>query len=210
MPVENIGEIKTYLDTNKENDEVKTYLNSLTVQPTLEVFKGKLNDADFKSFMDSERDKHSTKSLDTWKTNNLQSLIDAKVKELHPDADPRDTAMNALKAELEQMKAEGQHKELTIKTSRMMQEKKLPMELLELLIGADETITNTNVQAMETVFKAHVEALVAERLKGGYQPPAGGKPPTTTTKEAFAKMGYSERAKMANEDPELYKEMTKK
>lgn len=210
MAIENIGEITTYLEANKENTEVKTYLDGFKVAPTLEAFKGKLNDPDFKSFMDSERDKHSTKSLDTWKTNNLQGLIDAKVKELHPDADPRDTAMNALKAELAQMKAEGQHKELTIKTSKLMQEKKLPMDLLELLIGADETITNANVQAIETVFKAHVEELVAERLKGGYQPPTGSKTPTTTTKEAFAKMGYSERARMAQDNPELYNEMVKK
>lgn len=204
-----VTEIKSYLSENKNNEDVKTYLDSFKVQPTLEVFKGKLNDPDFKSFMDSSMDKHSEKSLSTWKTNNLQALIDAKVKELHPDADPRDTAMNALKAELAQMKTDGQRKELTIKTSRMMQEKKLPMELLELLIGADETITASNLTALEGVFKAHVEALVAERLKGGYQPPTGGKTPTTITKEAFTKMGYSERAKMASEQPELYKEMTK-
>lgn len=207
MTVENIGEITTYLEANKDVEEVKGFLNGFS---NLDVFKGKLtNDADFKSYFDSESDKRSTKSLKTWQDNNLQALVDTKVKELYPDQDPKDKALNDLKAELAQMKADGQHKELTIKTSRMMQEKKLPMELLELLIGADETITNTNVQAIETVFKAHVEALVAERLKGGYQPPTGGKSPTTTTKEAFAKMGYSERAKMAKDNPELYKEMTK-
>ena len=174
MPAENMTDVKTYLDANKENEEVKLFVNGFA---NLDVFKGKLaNDTDFKSFMDSERDKHSTKSLDTWKTNNLQALIDAKVKELHPDADPRDTALNTLKAELEKMKAEGQHKELTIKASKMMQEKKLPMELLDLLIGTDEAVTTANLTALETVFKSHVEALVAERLKGGYVPPAGTPP----------------------------------
>lgn len=207
MTVENIGEITTYLEANKDAEEVKGFLNGFS---NLDVFKGKLtNDADFKSYFDSESDKRSTKSLKTWQDNNLQALVDTKVKELYPDQDPKDKALNDLKAELAQMKADGAHKELTIKASKLMQEKHLPMELLDILIGADETITTSNLTAIEKVFKAHVEALVAERLKGGYQPPTGGKPPATTTKEAFAKMGYSERAKMASENPELYKEMTK-
>lgn len=199
-----VTEIQSYLTENKENEDVKTYLDSFKVQPTLEVFKGKLNDPDFKSFMDSSMDKHSEKSLSTWKANNLQSLIDTKVKELYPDADPRDTAMNTLKAELAQMKADGQHKELTIKTSRMMQEKKLPMELLDILIGADETITTSNLTALETVFKTHVEALVAERLKGGYQPPTGGN--AHTGKNPFKQgpdFNLTEQGKMFKENPDL-------
>ena len=109
-----VTEIQSYLTENKDNEEVKTYLNSFKVAPTLEEFKGKLNDPDFKSFMDSAMDKHSEKSLSTWKANNLQSLIDTKVKELYPDQDPKDQAMNDLRSELAQMKADGQHKELTL------------------------------------------------------------------------------------------------
>ena len=202
--IENIGEIKTYLDTNKENTEVKGFLNGFS---NLDVFKNKLtNDADFKSYFDSESDKRSTKSLETWKSNNLQGLVDAKVKELYPDADPRDTAMNTLKAELAQMKADGQHKELIIKASKLMQEKKLPLELLDLLIGVDETITTANLIALEKVFKTHVEVLVAERLKGGYVPPIGA--PAPGTKNPFkqgADFNLTEQGKMYNENPELAK-----
>ena len=204
MAVENIGEIKTYLDTNKDSEEVRGFVNGLT---NLDVFKNKLtNDADFKSYFDSESDKRSTKSLETWKFNNLDALVSAKVKELHPDADPRDTAMNTLKAELAQMKSDGQHKELTIKASKLMQEKKLPLELLDLLIGADETITTANLTALEKVFKTHVEVLVAERLKGGYVPPMGT--PAPGTKNPFkpgADFNLTDQGKMYKENPELAK-----
>jgi len=205
MPVENIGEIKTYLDVNKEIEEVKNYLNSLKVQPTLEVFKGKLNDPDFKSFMDSERDKHSTKSLETWKQNNLEALVTAKVKELHPDADPRDAAMNTLKAELAQMKAEGVRKELANKALKIAQEKKLPLELVDFLIGADESTTLGNLTALEKVFTTHIEAVVAERLKGGYVPPSGGTPPPGT-KNPFKQgpdFNLTEQGKIFKENPTL-------
>jgi len=203
MPVENIGEIKTYLEANKANDEVKNYLNSLMVQPTLEVFKGKLNDADFKSFMDSERDKHAEKSLSTWKTNNLDTLVLAKVKELHPDADPRDTAMNTLKAELAQMKSEGIRKELTNKALKIAQEKKLPLELVDFLIGADETITTANLTSLEKVFSTHIEAVVAERLKGTYIPPNGGGGAGTKNPWAKDSFNLTAQGKIFTENPAL-------
>lgn len=207
MTVENIGEVQTYLEANKDNEEVKGYVGSFINSDRVNAF---LNGEEGKKILQPKLDTYHSKSLESWKTNNITKIVDEEVKKRFPDTDPRDTAMNALKDELAQMKADGQHKELTIKTSRMMQEKHLPMELLDILIGADEAITTSNLTALESVFKAHVEALVAERLKGGYQPPTGGKAPTTTTKEAFAKMGYSERAKMAQDNPELYKEMVKK
>ena len=168
-----IAEIKAYLDANKDTEEVKNYIGGLN-PVTTDRANAFLETEEGKKILQPKLDTYHSKSLESWKTNNITKLVDEEVKKRFPDADPRDTAMNTLKAELAQMKADGQHKELTIKTSRMMQEKKLPMELLDILIGADETITTSNLTALETVFKAHVETLVAERLKGGYQPPTGG------------------------------------
>ena len=209
MTVENIGEITEYLTTNAEVPEVKTYLESFRVQPTLEIFKSKLNDPDFKSFLDSSNDVHSSKSLKTWQDNNLDKIYQERFLRENPTADPRDVELTNMKNMIEQMKAEGNHKELTIKTSKLIQEKHLPMELLEILQGSDEATTIANLTALETVFSAHVEAMVAERLKGGYTPPAGTKSTGAVTKEMFAKMGYSERAKLATEQPAIYKELAK-
>jgi hypothetical protein len=176
MPVENIGEITTYLEANKENEEVKTYLAGFKVQPTLEAFKAKLNDADFKSFMDSERDKHSTKSLETWKTNNLDSLVSAKVKELHPDADPKDLALNKLQAQFDKMQNDSLKKDLTNRTLKQFQEAKLPSELVDFMVGADEEATNKNLEMLTALFAKHDEAIKTEFAKGNsYTPPASTK-----------------------------------
>lgn len=72
----------------KDEDDINNLLKGtdiesafkVEVQPTLDVFKAKLNsDKDFKSFMDSEKDTHANKSLETWKINNLQTLINDEV-----------------------------------------------------------------------------------------------------------------------------------
>ena len=178
MPAENITDVKTYLDANKENEEVQTYLAGFKVAPTLEAFKGKLNDADFKSFMDSEHDKHSAKSLKTWQDNNLEGLVSAKVKELYPAADPKDVALNKLQAQLDKMESDSARKDLTNKTLKQFQEAKLPSELVDFMVGANEEETAKNVTALTALFAAHDEKIKTEFAKGSsYVPPkakAGG------------------------------------
>ena len=109
MPIENFAEVQEYLNTNNvEGNEVKTYLDSLkvAVQPTLEVFKGLTNtNVDYKSFMDSEKDKHSTKNMETWKTNNLTKLVDDEVNKRFPKADVKDVEFAKYKAEQEKITA---------------------------------------------------------------------------------------------------------
>jgi len=57
MAIENFDEVKTYLLDNKDNEDVKGFLNGFS---SLDVFKNKItNDADFKSFMDSTKDQYT-------------------------------------------------------------------------------------------------------------------------------------------------------
>ena len=169
-----INEIQSYLTSNAEVPEVKTYMNSFKVQPTLEVFKGLTNtNADFKSFMDSEKDKHSTKGLETWKTNNLDKIYQERFIKENPSADPKDTQLAQLKAEFESMKNATAKEKLTNKTLKQFQDLKLPNELVDFIVSDDET-TQKNIEMLKTLFAAHDEAIKTEFAKGGsYIPPSG-------------------------------------
>ncbi|WP_373899287.1 DUF4355 domain-containing protein [Haloimpatiens sp. FM7315] len=146
---------------------------------TLDAFKTKATtDKDFKAFMDSEKDKHSQKALETWKTNNLQSLIDDKVKELYPEEDPKDNELKKLKQEMENMKKEKIKEQLTNKALKIATEKGLPTDLVDYFIGQDEDSTNKNLETLEKVFTDKLETTVKERLKdNSYTPPAGKEDP---------------------------------
>jgi len=198
-----LEEIKAYLETNKENSDVKAYLDSFKVQPTLEVFKSKLGEPDFKSFMDSEKDKHLTKGIETFKTNNLDALVTAKIKELYPDTDPKDKAIADMKAELAAMKAEGLRKERVNVALKIATEKKLPVEIIDYFIGQDEETTINNLTVLEKVFSPHVEALVAERMKPTYVPPSGGTPPSGKNPWSKEHFNLTEQGKIINSDPAL-------
>lgn len=99
--------------------------------------------------MDSEKDKYNSKALDTWKDNNLQSLIDEKIKELYPEDDPKDLELKKLQQEMENMKKETFKKELTNKALKIATEKGLPTDLVDYFIGQDEEATNKNLETLE-------------------------------------------------------------
>lgn len=181
----------------------KTILNTGL---TLDAFKKKAEtDSSFISYLDNVRETHFTKALDTWKGKNLQKYVDEEYKKQHPNADPKDTEMATLKAEIEQMKKEKLKETLTNKALKIATEKKLPLELIDFIVGTDEEATNKNLDTLATIFGKHDEELKAALLKDNtYIPPKGGDPITNNpwSKEHF---NLTQQGKLLKENPELAK-----
>lgn len=149
--------VKKFLE---ENDEGKTYLQSIA-------------------------DKRVTDGIETFKKNNLQGLVDAEYKKQHPDADPKDTEIAKLKKQFEDMQKEASRKELTNKALKVAQEKKLPTELVDYFIDADDDATKKNLETLTNVLSKHDEALKTEILKDTYKPGGkGGAEPTIEATQA--------------------------
>jgi hypothetical protein len=108
-----LNEIKTYFEGNKENEDVKTFVTGLNPINLDKVkdFVGK--DKDAMSWFDSEKDKHSGKSLETWKTNNLQKLIDDEVAKRKPSETPEQKTIRELSEKFEKIQKESLRKDLT-------------------------------------------------------------------------------------------------
>lgn len=167
----NLEEIKEFLEQNKDDEEVKAFVQGLNPINLERVEAFVRTDKEGKSWLDSVKDKHFSKALETWKANNLQKLLDEKIKELYPEEDPKDVELKKMKQEIEKMKAETLRKELTNKALKVAQEKKLPTDLIDYFIGKDEETTLKNLEVLEQTFNKHIENLIEERLKNGYKPP---------------------------------------
>ncbi|NFD31027.1 DUF4355 domain-containing protein [Clostridium botulinum] len=167
------------IEDDKDVDEILATSELANKFGGLDMFKQKINtDKDFKSFIDSLKDTHLNKGLETWKQNNLQSLIDDKIKELYPEEDPKDTELVKLKQEMENMKREKIKEQLTNKALKIATEKGLPTDLVDYFIGQDEETTNKNLETLEKVFTDKLETTVKERLKdNSYTPPSGESDP---------------------------------
>ncbi|NFC29187.1 DUF4355 domain-containing protein [Clostridium botulinum] len=167
------------IEDDKDVDEILSTSELATKFGGLDMFKQKINtDKDFKSYMDSLKDQHLNKGLETWKANNLQSLIDEKIKELYPEDDPKDLELKKLQQEMENMKKETLKKELTNKALKKMTDEGLPTDLVNFLVGTDEDSTVKNIDLFKEKFTDKLETTVKERLKdNSYTPPSGGSDP---------------------------------
>ena len=167
------------LDDNASVDEVLSQTDFaksvLKGGLTLDAFKEKLTeDKTFKSFMDSEKDKHYQKALETWKANNLQPIIDDAVLKA---TGKKKTPLELKVEELERKNAESEARANELarqgKINALLSEKGLNQELTKYLKfeGDDEAIATS----MDN-FKAFLEDMVNEGVKseidkGVYVPP---------------------------------------
>jgi hypothetical protein len=171
----NFEEVKAFLESKEgKTKEVTAYLQGL-VPVTVAVVESFVDTPEGKSWLDSAKDKHLQKGLETWKANNLDNLLDAEIKKRFPEKDPKDVEMEKLKNEIEIMKSSKEKEALTNKAMKLASEKGLPLDLVGFFIGADEDSTNKNLKALEDTYNSSVQKGLEARLKtDGYTPPAGG------------------------------------
>jgi len=173
MAIENFNEVKAYFEANKDNEDVKGYIGGFVTPDRVNDF---LNTEDGKKTLQPKLDSYHSKSLESWKTNNIAKLVDEEVKKRFPDADPKDVELKKLKEDFEKMKQDALKKDLTNKALKIAQEKKLPTDLIDFFIGNDDDTTTANLEKLIATMAAHDEAIKTEFAKGNsYTPPNGDK-----------------------------------
>lgn len=120
---------------------------------------------DVKSELDSAKDTHHSTALETWKNNNLNTLIEEEMKKRNPDKTPEQLELEKLRKEIEDEKKARSRQELSNKAIKIANEKKLPVDLVDYFLAEDEEKTTANLQKLEEVFNASLKAGVDERFK---------------------------------------------
>jgi len=172
------ADVKKFLEDNKDNDEVSAYLNELS-EVTTDKIQGYLESDEGKKLLQPKLDQYTTKGIESWKKNNLDAIVNEKInkeiKKRYPEKDEKDIALEAVKAELEQMRKETLKKELTNKAIKIASEKKIPTDIVDYFIGEDEDSTVENLSKLNNIFNQHIQKAVEEKLKDGSYTPPGSK-----------------------------------
>lgn len=201
--------VKQFLEEQKDNEDVKGYLQGFS-QVTPDGVKSFLDTDEGKKVLQPRLDSFFTKGLETWKSNNLQKLVEEEVTKRNPSETPEQKRIRELEEKYEKAEKERTREMLKNKALSTFSEKKLPTFFIDYLIGENEDSTTANLTKFEEVWNNQkVEFLKNTGQSFGNQ---GNNPPNnqnTVTKEQFAKMTYSDRVKLANENPELYKALSK-
>mgnify|MGYP001325778202 FL=1 len=155
-------EIKKWMDDNQGSDEVKGYLNSLITSDKVESF---LESEEGKRLLQPRLDRYHAKSLDSWKENNLQKLIDEKVAELNPTETEEQRKIRELEERLNAAEREKTQQAMLNKVTQQLSKEGLPTDLANLLIAEDEEALTKNVELYKTVVGSVVERTRKEILK---------------------------------------------
>ena len=175
---------------------------------SLDSFKDLVaTDREFKSFLDSEKDKHADKVLKTFKANNLEKLIEAEVlKRTGKTETPEQKAIRELQEQLANMGKEKEKAERIAKYKDVLVKKKIPSQLSDFILGEDDDVTDANINIFEDAMKTYVESKVKERLKDSkYTPPKSGE--KKITRDEFNKLTLVEKQKLYDDNPNILEEL---
>ncbi|MDQ8054955.1 DUF4355 domain-containing protein [Bacillus velezensis] len=173
-----LEDVKKFLEENKENEEVQSYLNELSAVSADKV-NGFLDTEEGKRLIQPRLDSHFTKGLDTWKANNLDALVDAKVKELYPEETEEQKRIRKLEKELEDQKTAAQREKLLNKAVSYASEKQLPADVVGFFIGEDEESTMKNLGAFEEKYNAALQKAIESKFQeNGRDVQSGSNEPT--------------------------------
>ena len=114
--------------------------------------------------------------------------------------------MNSLQARVKELEGEKQISEYKAALTGLGYDAKKAAE-------AAQAMSMGDMQKVFAIQKSFLEdreqAIKTELLKSTPTPPGGGVGGASVTKEQFNNMGYSERAQLFNDNPELYAELNK-
>ena len=130
-------------------------------------------------------------------TDKVRTKYSNEIKELQTKI-PKDKTEEEI--QLETRLKDLESKETEYKLKDKLSEMGLPLGLSKFLKGSDD---------LETYGKEFADVLNQYVLNSGYKPSSHKSTDTTITKEQFKKMSYSERERLYETNPELYKALTK-
>lgn len=154
-------------------------------------------------WLQSQKDSFFSKSLETWKANNLQTIIDKKIEELNPNETPEQKQVRELRQQLQSMEQQSKMKEIRGDAIAYASEQNIPTSLVERFLGDDIEATKANLDGLKGTLESYIQAEVNNRLKGMGTPPPGtsNEEKAQTMAERIAKAKQDATQKVNNIDP---------
>lgn len=169
---ENVADDVDIDETLAGTDLVKGFV---TKGLTLDAFKSKLKEKEFKAFLETEGGKAFEKQLEKWKKDNLEKELEPFIQEKYPDlvTDPTQKKLLELEKELEKERKANARKDLLTEAIRYASEKKIPSTLVEKFLDEDLEKTKVNLDSFVESINPWVDSKVNERLGASAWIPGG-------------------------------------
>ena len=154
-----VEEIKAVVDEPKADLINKENL-------TLEELKNIINGNEgFKAWLSSEKDRHFSTSLNTWKENNLSKEVEKEISKRYPAETEEQKKLRDLELKLQSMEQESKMKEIKANTMRVINDKKLDSEILDFVLSETEEVTISKIDKLESL----IDRLATQRVEEKYK-----------------------------------------
>lgn len=143
-----------------------------------------------------EKDYNSRLEAEKLQTMNKEELYQHQLQQKELELNEK---MNAFNKEL-----------LKNETAKVLDSRKLPVGLLDFVIGNDADETKLKIDNLSSIIEDLVNVKVQDRVRmNGVNPTKGVQSYKNITKEDFEKMGYIERMEIYKKDPNLFNKLIK-
>ena len=115
--------------------------------------------------VDSEKDSHFSKSLKTWKENNLSKEVEKEIAKRYPAETEADKKMRELEQKLIRMENEKIQEQLKNDAIKTLTEKNIPIDFVELVIADSQDATNKRIDLISSQLESIVNARVEAKFK---------------------------------------------
>jgi len=163
-----VKEVKEFFDKNKDTEDVKTYLKELKIVTSKEA-ETYLETDDGKKLLQPKLDSYFSKSLESWKENNLEKEFETKLADEIAIRYPTETEEQKRIKVLEKAKEETDLKLVNAELKNIaiayLNKVELPLDLTEFLIGKDEGRTVEKLDMFKNMMGAFQKKITEELYK---------------------------------------------
>lgn len=172
-----VKEIKEFFDKNKDIEDVKTYLKELKTVTSKEA-EVYLETDDGKKLLQPKLDSHFSKSLETWKENNLAKEFETKLADeiaiRYPEETEEQKRIKALEKAKDETDLKLANSELKNTAITFLNKAELPLDLTDYLIGKDEGKTVEKLTNFKNMMDAFQKKITEELYKKHGREPKEG------------------------------------
>lgn len=166
-----IEEIREFMNSNKDSDDVREFKKSL-----MPKFDELMEDDSFKKTLESYADSRVSKAVDTYKSKTLPLAVEEEVKKRVESMNTKTPEQIKLEeydkklAELTNKYQQKEREELIQKNKnyalKTLSEKKLPTDVLDILISDEEEKTNNNLEMFSNMMENYTTNIKQEFMSG--------------------------------------------
>lgn len=211
MAIENIQEVKEYLESNAENEEVKGFIDGLQKPLTRDIVEDWTKEGEGKSWLDRNCDIYSNKAVETARKNAIEKFKAEELPKLQEEYFKTKTGegltedqkkLIEMQKQIDEMNAEKEENKRIQGNAQKLKEKGLNTDLAKFISNDDD------ISFFEGLIKnAVAEGIKAKIGESAYKPPVNGG--NEVTKESFDKMSYKEKLELYKNNKALYDSFTK-